>query len=106
MVDDPKDPRNRADRISAAYEAATKGGKKAEPEQNTGSDMVKRSAPGMHLTPSGSMRQGPDQAAYNERLQAERNKEQQKQKDAKDIADAIRSRSSQEDRQKDKDPER
>jgi hypothetical protein len=100
MVDDPKDPRNRADRISEAYSRAAEGRQKqAQPERRE-SDMVKQSAPGMDMRPSGPMRDGADRQAHNERLQAERAKEAK----AREMQEAIRKRETE--KSKDRDRER
>lgn len=106
MVDDPNDPRNRAARISAAYDRAANGQtpEKAPPAAARGSDMVRNSQPGMHLRPSGPDRNAVDRQNHNQELKKEGDREAALQAKAREMADAIRAR--QKDRERDKDRDR
>lgn len=76
MVDDPRDPRNRAASITALYNNTRDQKQQQEqakqPEKTQGSQMVRESAPGMHLRPKGPERQAVDGQIHNEKLAAER----------------------------------
>ena len=73
MVDDPRDPRNRAAKISERYNQAQQGREqRKETPQRRESDMVRQDAPRLQPTPNGPMRSMADSQAYNQRLEAER----------------------------------
>jgi hypothetical protein len=99
MVDDPQDPRNRAARITDAYNRAQEARQqqKAAPRQE--SEMVRKDAPGMHLRPDGPMRAQADRQAFNDRLDAE------KKQRAEDLKKQLQERKGQ-DPQRDRDPDR
>jgi hypothetical protein len=103
VIDYPDDPRNRAERISKAYDAAAKG-KAAEPKQEQqGSKMVREDQPKPVLKPRGMGEQGPDRESFNARLQKEG--DDAKDKRARDIKDAAERRAQME-KDRDKDKER
>ena len=73
MVDDPRDPRNRAAKISERYNQAQQGReqrKEAAPRRE--SDMVRQDQPRLQPTPNGPMRGIADRQSYDQRLEAER----------------------------------
>lgn len=79
MDDDPKDPRNRAERIRALFNRARASQQQEqapanEQEHGRGSQMVRDAAPAPHLRPKGPDRDAVDAEIHNERLAAEREK--------------------------------
>jgi len=95
MVDDPRDPRNRAAKITERYNEAQRHREevRAAPPERRESGMVRGDAPRLELTPTGSLRDEVDRKVYNERLQAERAEELKRQAQARKAKEPDRSRS-------------
>lgn len=102
MVDDPKDPRNRAAPITPTYDAAARGVEKQPAAEQKASDMVKQDQPKLVPTPSGPMREGPDRQSYNARLSGEVTKNKPKM-DPEKVAELAKSIQARKDMEKSKD---